>query len=216
MAIEKARIGDIIYDVITVEEYEANPNAYNPKFTAVKYSDGCVYPIRNRTDNRPGFYPTGGCDFFKPCDPSEIHTYSQQNIINFSNKENIREIIEAQSQLANEERAILTTIDNLFVPEISSEDTPETRALKEAVREKHIDIDKYESRFGPNYNNDKRLFRRSSITLSKMKTILNALDMKATLIIEDSAPNVPNPIGRQIIAVITNSDEVDESEELEN
>ena len=197
--IEKARIGDIIYDVITIEEYEANPGMYNPKFTAIKYDDGCVYPIRNRTDNRPGFYPTGAIDFFKPCAPSETHMYSQQNIINFSNKENIREIIEAQSQLANEERAILTTIDNLFIPEISPEDTPETKALKEAVREKHIDIDKYESRFGPNYNNDKRL------------TILNALDMRATLIIEDTSPNVPNPIGKQIVAVIT-GDNVEETE----
>lgn len=207
--IEKARIGDTIYDVISIEEYEANPDIYNPKFTAIKYSDGCVYPIRNKTDNRPGFYPTGAIDFFKPCSSGEIHMYSQQNIINFSNKENIKEIIEAQSQLASEERAILTTIDSLFIPEISPEDTPETKALKEAVKEKHIDIDKYESRFGPNYNNDKRLFRRSSITLSKMKTILNALDMKATLIIEDTSPNVPNPIGKQIIAVITGDNETE-------
>lgn len=203
MAIRKARIGDTIYDVITWDEYYQNPSSYDPKFTAIEYGDGCVYPFRSKTDNRPGFYPTGGCDFIKPCQPSEIHTYSQQNIINFSDAESIREVIAAQSQLANEERAILSTIDNLFVPEIGPQDTPETRALKEAVIAKHIDIDKYESRFGSNYNNDKRLFRRSSVTLSKMRKIFDALDMRATIIIEDKSPDVPNPIGHQIVAVIT-------------
>lgn len=212
---EKARIGDAIYDVISIEEYQRNPDMYG-KFTAVKHGDGNVYPLRNRTDNRPGFYPTGGLDFIKPAPPSETHIYSQQNIISFDNKENIREIIEAQRELANEERAILTTIDNVFIPDIGQNDNPETRALKQAIIDKHIDLDKYEPRFGPNFNNDKRLLKKSSITLSKMKTMFEALDMKATLIIEDAAPNVPNPIGHQIVAVLTdrgNGEDPNSSEE---
>lgn len=202
MSLEKAKIGEAIYDVIDIEEYYRDPSVYG-SFTAIKGNDGYVYPIRSKTDYRPGFYPTGGLDFFKMPAGGEASVYSQQNIIDFHNATSLKEIIQAQQKLANEERSILTTIDNVFAPEIGDEDTPEMRAMKQAVLDKHIDLDKYESRFGPNYNNDKRLMKKSSITFGKLRSIANALDMKISMTIEDAAPDVPNPIGRVIAVDLT-------------
>lgn len=204
MSLEKAKIGDAIYDVIDIEEYYRSPSSYG-SFTAIRAGDGYVYPIRSKTDNRPGFYPTGGLDFFKPPTDGESSTYSTQNIINFSEATTLREIIKAQQKLMNDERSILTTIDSVFAPEIQDDDTPEMKAVKTAIIDKHIDLDKYESRFGPNYNNDKRLLRKNSITFGKLRSICDALDMKATIIIEDAAPDVPNPIGRSISAELTSN-----------
>lgn len=214
MSLEKAKIGDAIYDVITLDEYLANPDMYG-QYTAINGSDGYIYPIRSRNDNRPGFYATGGLDFFKaPASTADMNAYSQQNVINFKDATTLREVIQTQQKLASEERSILTTIDNVFAPEIGDNDAPEMKALKQAIIDKHIDLDKYEPRFGPNYNNDKRLLKKGSITFGKLRTIGDALDLKVTITIEDAAPDVPNPIGRSISAELTgNSITVEEGED---
>ena len=202
MSLEKAKIGDVIYDVIKLEDFYNDPSICGP-YSAIKGNDGYVYPIRTKTDSRPGFYPTGGLDFFKPPTTGESHIYTQQNIINFEEATGLREIIKCQQKLANAERSILTTIDNVFAPEIGENDTPEMKAMKQAIIDKHIDLDKYEPRFGPNYNNDKRLLKKGSITFGKLRDISNALDMKVSIVIEDASPDVPNPIGRVIISELT-------------
>lgn len=214
MVKDKAKIVDAIYDVISLEEYYQNPSLYT-SFTAINGNDGYLYPIRNRTDNRPGCYPTEAVAFFKPPAPSEAHLYSKQNIIDFKNTESLKEIIINQQRLAGEERSVLTTIDSVFEPPIGENDTPEMKALKQAIIDKHIDLDKYEPRFGPNYNNDKRLMRKESITFPKLRTICDALDIKVSLTLEDATPDVPNPIGRTINAVITGKDGYVEGEDAQ-
>ena len=204
MSLEKAKIGDAIYDVIPITEFYRDPSAYGP-YTAIKGGDGFIYPIRTKTDSRPGFYPTGGLDFFKPPTFGEANIYTQQNVINFEEATSLRDVIKCQQKLMSAERSILTTIDNVFAPEINENDTPEMMAVKQAIIDKHIDLDKYESRFGPNYNNDKRLLKKSSITFGKLRSICDALDIKASIVIEDAAPDVPNPIGRVITADLTGS-----------
>lgn len=202
MAIEKAKISDNIYSVITPEEYYKNPDSYR-QYTAVK-SDGLLYPVRTgRVDmSKPGFYSDGNLHHFVHPQSSDVAAYTESNIIDFSNANNIRELIQAQQKLMREERYILTTIDDVFIPEISESDTPEMKALKEAIQCKHIDLDKYEQRFGPNYNNDKRLLKKNSITFGKLRTIADALDIKVTVTIEDMSPDVPNPIGKTITTQI--------------
>lgn len=212
MSLEKAKINDAIYDVISIDEYYKNPSAYGA-YTAINGEDGYVYPIRTKTDNRPGFYPTGGLDFFKIPVGGEANVYTQQNVINFKDATSLREIIQTQQKLESEERTILTTIDNVFAPEITQNDTPEMRALKQAVLDKHIDLDKYESRFGPNYNNDKRLLKKNSITFGKLRSIADALDIKVSMTIEDSTPDAPNPIGRAITVDLTGGQTTLEEEE---
>ena len=212
MSLEKAKINDAIYDVIDIEEYYKNPSAYG-SYTAINGRDGFIYPIRTKTDTRPGFYPTGGLDFFKQPVGGEVNVYTQQNVINFKDATSLREIIQTQQKLESEERTILTTIDNVFAPEITNGDTPEMRALKQAVLDKHIDLDKYESRFGPNYNNDKSLLKKNSITFGKLRSIADALDIKVSMTIEDAAPDVPNPIGRAITVDLTGGQTTLEEEE---
>lgn len=214
MAIEKAAIGGAIYSVITPEEYYKNPEAYR-QFTAVRSDDGYLYPVRNTKDmSKPGFYSDGYIHYFvPPVGEEQQKMYSEDGIINFSNAENLRELLKEQQRLRSEERVILTTIDNVFTPEISENDTPEMKALKEAIQSKGIDLDKYEQRFGPNYNNDKRLLRKGSITFGKMRTICDALDIKVTLTIEDMNPDVPNPIGKVITTEVNHGLGSDSEEE---
>jgi len=48
----------------------------------------------------------------------------------------------------------------------------------------------------------------------KLRSICNALDIKATITIEDAGPDVPNPIGRTIVAELTGGGAtVDEEED---
>ena len=204
MSLVKAKIGEVIYDVVTYEEYYRNMALCPPSYTAIRVGDGYIYPIRSLTDYRPGAYMTGGLDIFKPPTTTvECAMYSEQNIIDFTKAEGMRDLIACSQMLNSAERSILTNIDNLFVPDIGENDTPEMQALKQAIIAKHIDLDKYESRFGPNYNNAKRLLRKDRITFDKFRTIGECLDIKATLTIEDANPDVPNPIGRTISVEIT-------------
>ena len=203
-AIKKAKIGDTIYDVVTVDEYNHNPAFYQSAPTAVIGGDGFLYPVRsNPNDMRPGFFDGVAMQFFNPPVGRDCIVYSDRNIIDFSAASSIRDVIEAQNRLASEERSILTNIDNEFIPPTSADDTPEMGLLKQAITDKHIDIDKYEHRFGPNYNNDKRLIKKNSITFGKLRNICNALDIKATLIMEDSGDDVPNPMGKKISVCLT-------------
>lgn len=202
MSLEKAKIGNAIYDIIGIDEFYQDPSAYG-SYTAIKGDDGYLYPIRTKTDNRPGFYYTGGMDFFKVPYGQECMMYSQQNVINFNDASTLRDVIKTQQKIMSEERSILTTIDNVFTPEIMDNDTPEMKALKQAICDKHIDLDKYEPRFGPNYNNDKRLLKKNSITFGKLRSICDALDIKVSMVVEDSSPDVPNPIGKVITTELT-------------
>lgn len=54
-----------------------------------------------------------------------------------------------------------------------------------------------------NFNNDKRLIKKNSITFGKLRNICNALDIRATLTLEDRADDVPNPMGTRIDICLT-------------
>lgn len=205
--VRKVTIGNCIYDVITFEDACHNPVLLD-QCTAVTINDGYVYPYRSKTDVQPGIYNAGPyMQFVEPKTETERDIYSDSHIIDFSNASDIREIMSKQAELMNQERNILTSIDNKFVADIGQNCTPHTAALKMAINEKGIDLDKYESRFGPNFNNDKRLLKRDDITMNKFMMFLSKLDMAATLTIRDANPNVPNPIGREITIELIPTDE---------
>lgn len=205
MSIIKIRIGNTLYDVISYSEFMQNKDTYLRYIgtIAVSRGDGLVYPLINPNDPRPGCFVHGPIIFFRPPFGNNTAMYSEVNQINFSNAKNYGEVIKAQEQLNKSERAILTTIDNVTVPEISPNDTPAMQALKQAIIYKHIDLDKYDYRFGTdNYPNDKRLLRRDSITLPKLTAYANALDIDVTMILKDKSPDVPNPMGKTITVKI--------------
>lgn len=203
--VKKARIGDAIYDVVSTTEYLRAPQVYRDQNTAIIGGDGYIYPVRpNMSDQRPGFFDCGPMYYFRPpLTKTDCAMYDSSNIIDFSQASSIKDVIRAQDKLASTEKAILSTIDNEFIPIVSEHDRPEMKLLKEAIASKHVDLDKYESRFGSNYNNDKRLLKKSSITFGKMVGMCNALDIKVTLVMEDRSSDVANPMGEKLSACIT-------------
>jgi hypothetical protein len=200
---KKMRIGDRIYDVTSLEDYTKHKDAYMSQYTAIHDPvTNLVLPIKNRYDSGPGIVVGNGVSYVD--EPSEnINDYDGSSIIDFDNSKSIHDMMEKQRVVRSLERDILTSPDNIFTPKIFDDDSPEMKALKTAVLEKQIDLDKYEPRFGSNYNNDKRLFNKNTISLSMTKRVCDALDIKATLILEDKNPDVPNPIGRTIKVELT-------------
>lgn len=204
MSLKKGKADGRIYDIIDYDELTSmDKNIYGP--VAIEWN-GLIYPERNKGDNKPGIYSTNWGYYLKHPSQEEINEYSSENIIDFKSND-IREVIEKSNKLRDMEREILTNPDNIFTPPLLENDTPEMRALKEAVIAKKIDISKYAPRFGVNFQNDRRLFSNSSITMEKLKKFVDILDMKATLILEDKSPDVPNPIGRKIVTELVGGDE---------
>lgn len=204
---KKAKIDGKIINIVDNNTYVKFADDLDNNYTGLEVKNR-VLPLRGKNDSRPGIYYKNKL-FSKIILPNknQEEDYSPKNIIDFDDVKNIGEIIEKQNKLKSMENFILTTADNIFTPVVEPNDAPEMIALKKAVLAKHIDLDKYEQRFGSNYNNDRRLFNKPSITLVKLKSIAEALDMKVTLSIEDKDKEVPNPIGSKITVDITGGDD---------
>lgn len=200
MESKQVSIDGKLYGVASMEDFQNHKELYNNYFTAVDVTicgERLVLPVRSPLDNKPGIYNKFPIyEIIKPNEDDKQYQYS--SVIDMSDSAVIDDLLEKQEQVRDIEREILTSPDDITVPNISSLDTPEMRGLKEAIKEKHIDINKYEDRFGINFANDKRLLKQHSITNKMLKRMLQNLDMKATIIIEDAGPDVPNPIGKQI------------------
>ena len=210
---KKIKMGRTIRDVISHEEYirrvNLNPDLMNELAddTAIEM-DGHVYPInRQYSPNVVGMWDGGQVMVYTgPQEYINDPDYDAKNIIDFENVSSLRDSIEKQAELERAERSILISPDNIFAPVIKDTDTPEMRLLKEAITRKRIDIDAYKPRFGSDFNNDKRLFEQSSITIFKLKKMCDNFDMKCSLVIEDKK-NAPNPIGEKLVAYITTDGE---------
>lgn len=209
----KAKAGGMLIDIVSPKEL-INSSSDDINRIGIIVND-VVYPLRSKTDSRPGVYPVNRyLSFLRNPEENEIDNYkaTDENIIDFNNSKSIQDIINAKNKYLQMESTILTSADNITTPIDDPDDSPEMLALKEAIRCKHIDIYKYEQRFGPNFNNDRRLMNKNSITLAKLKTMANALDMDISLTIKDKPGNIPNPIGKVITVSITDefSDELEE------
>jgi hypothetical protein len=76
------------------------------------------------------------------------------------------------------------------------------KALKNAINLKQVDRKRYEDRFDQ-YQNDMRLLRGSTITLSKLVSICAAFDISADLTLRDKAYDIPNPMNTEITVDLT-------------
>ena len=197
--------GTKAYDVVSFEEYIANPDLYGYVDTAIAEGD-YVYPVRSRTDTRPGLYQAGVFYHFRdPETDEDKEKYSADKVVDFRNQKKLEDVIAKQNALRDQERTILTTPDNIYIPVKLPNDSPAMKGLKEAITRKHIDLDKYESRFGNNYANDKRILVNTDITLSKLTTMANALDLGLKLTITDKDSDVPNPVNGKIEVDLLNN-----------
>ena len=217
-----ASIDGKILDIITEEEYLNKYKLYseNPSFcsmTALEINNGnesYLLPFRGKSDDRPGIYPNGDIYFIKyPENDEEEKAYNKHNInvIDFSNVNNITDFLEKNNQVRELENLSLSDSDEIFVPPISGTETEAMAAFKQAIIAKHMDIDRYASRFGENYLNDKRILKGNDITMNKLVSICNKFDIEAKLILSDKHPDVANPMGKNIEAVLT--DEYSNGEE---
>ena len=197
-----------LYEVTDMNSYTQNPDAFLSGYTAIDIGQQNIYPIIPTTSPSPGIKIRSNSPIAYVVDPDPEDTqYDRKNIIDFTNVKSYKEFIEKQNMVRDLEKDILTSPDNVYVPPEDPNDTPAMKALKEAVIDKHIDLDKYEPRFGSNYNNDKRIFNKPNISLPMLVRMCNALDIKATLILEDQqmedGSETPNPIGRKISVELT-------------
>lgn len=203
MDMVKMKLDSKMYDVVSLEEYQANTDAFVPNYTAIRSADGkYALPVRGISDSRPGIYVTN-C-IAKETITDEMEGYELENAIDLSDAKTIGELLQKQEAVRDIEHEILTDVNNIFTPKIGPHDSAAISALKQAVIDKHIDLDKYEPRFGSNYSNDKRILIKDKISMQMLVRVCNALDIKATLTLEDKSPDVPNPMNGVINVELTN------------
>lgn len=196
-----------LYEVVPIADYIGNEESYLSGYTAVDDGIGHVYPVVASSSSEPGLkYRKRAPFFFAQVPEGKEDEYSSDRVIDYGKADSFKEFIETQDMVKELEKDILTTSDNVFTPVEDENDSPAMKALKEAVIAKKIDLDKYEPRFGANYNNDKRIFAKQNISLPMIVRMCNALDIKATLTLEDKNPDVPNPINKVISVEVTSKE----------
>ena len=203
---KKMLIDKQMFNVYSQEDYVRrsliNPEAVKELAgdSAIEY-EGNVYPIIPSGASMVGVKDIG--PVFKFNKPKENDTtYSSENIIDFENASNLKEMIQKQAELEAAERTILIGKDNVYTINIDEQDTPEFALLKDAINRKRIDMNVYSKRFGSDASNNLRLLNNAhSITFMKLKAFAEALDMQVDLTISDK-PDCPNPIGETLSAKI--------------
>jgi hypothetical protein len=202
---KKVQIGKCLYNVVGPDDYKEN-GSYNPRFTAIQCNGGqTVLPVNSRvTDTSTGiyFYPGNGmvAKVIKP-NPGSEADFSCENIIDYSQAKTISDIIHNNEIIRDIQNDIITTSDNVLKLNISDNDTPEMKALKNAINAKGVDKKQYEDRFDQ-FQNDMRLLKGNSITLGKLISICSAFDISAELTLKDKE-GVPNPIGQEFVVDLT-------------
>lgn len=211
MEFKKTKIEGHMADVVSLKQLQNNRDIYSTGNTAVEVAkaDGELFILPYRPDaslrNRPGVYPfkDGSGDFIVyPVTPEGKEAYKPE-VIDLANAKSMQDYISKQGRLHEIEKEILTTPDNIFRPHISDEDSPLMRGLKQAIIQKHIDIDKYADGYGTNFPNDKRKLKDTDISIRLAERHFDILGIKAELILSDASPDVANPIGNPIHIPLT-------------
>lgn len=196
-------------EVVNLEDYAKNPDGYLNGYVAVDIGQDHVYPVLPANSKEYGIVVKRNCPVLhvNEPDPDVEEQYRKSKVIDYSKASTFQDFAATQGMVREIEKDILTSPDNIYVPPKDDNDSEAMKALKSAVEKKHIDLDKYEPRFGSNYNNDKRIFNKNTISLAMLMRMCNALDIKASLILEDqqseSGDPVPNPMGCKIVTELT-------------
>jgi hypothetical protein len=220
VSLKRAVSNGQVYEVLTEEEYFSDASKYvgrNDIGILLKHNgDDVVIPLRNE-DNAspvsPGVYhgPNSPIAFTKMPEETVMHKYIPDKIVSINNLSNVQDIIKTSEEIRKLDEPFITTPDEITKIPIRPEDQPEMVCLKSAINAKNIDIDKYANRFSSNYPNDKRQLRNTSVTLNIIKRFCANMDMEAILTLKDKAPDVPNPIGKEISVSLTD-EFIDEEE----
>lgn len=223
MEFKKTSIEGKLMDVVSMDNLLSNPDLYNNNITAVECqrgNDTYILPYRSNTTlsnnpDRPGVYDNNGTIALIRYPDNDNETDYKPEVTDLADVENISDYINKMDKMRDLEKEILTSPDNITCPRVSEDDAPEMKALKQAINDKHIDLDKYSSRFGEDYPNKKRKLKDHGVTLYLLKTYAQCLDMKMTLSIEDKSGDIANPIGHKISVDLTECNDNDENTDNE-
>lgn len=187
--------------------YAENPSLCASSAVEMKAPDGVDYvlPMRSKSDDRPGIYPEGCIYFVKFPDEETAPDYrtADREIVDFSDTKTVTDFLNKNNQIREMEASVLTEIDTVFNPQVGQNDSPEMKAFKEAIASKHIDINKYAPRFGDNFLNDKRILKTSSITMNKLVSMCQKLDIEAELTLRNAGADVANPMPNEVTVILT-------------
>lgn len=216
--VKKAAANGQIYDMVTYDEYSAEPDQYLERtgvgILSEYKGEELLLPLRDKYNGQPispGVYNAGPVDFIVYPDEISRPKYVPSKVAEFSNLMSIKDIINSAEIAKRLDEPFITTPDNITRISIEPEDQPEMRALKMALNEKNIDIDKYAGRFGDNFPNDKRQLKNNGATLNIIKRFCKNCDMEALITLRDKSPDVPNPMNTEITISLT-EEFIDEDE----
>lgn len=213
---KKINLNNKIYDVIDREEFVEKQDIYFGDPSIAIQCNGYVYPVYYDPNKNKGvgLYQQEANEVFvkyiQPISECDQNMYSEENIIDFGNAETIKQMLESNQALMDIRNELMTGSNDICKPPILNDDEPEMRCLKEAIICKNIDLDAYQHRIGPTYGNDRRLLKKPSITLKKLRSLCDSLDMKLELTISDASPDIPNPIGKVLKMDLTGGVSKDE------
>lgn len=213
----KGVVAGTMYNLTSYDEYASKKEFADSNTGILEEYNGTniVIPYRgdyNGPTGVPGVYNAGSIDFVILPSEDNISKFVPSNIIEMDNTNSIKEILEKKEAITHLDEHWITSPDNITHFNISQSDKPEMVCLKTALNKKEIDIDKYASRFGDNFPNDKRQLKNNSVTLNILKRFCDNMDMECMIILKDKNENVPNPIGEEVIVSLT-EDCFDEEED---
>lgn len=203
-----------LYDINTdYNDYYMNDTSF---MGYIDEETGMVYPSTTQSYlsknlGKAGFYKHG--PFLKFVEPSgeekDNFTFEKMEHVNWDDTSSISDVVAKSKEAFSLDNRLLSNVtpDNIFAPPIHADDSPEMVGMKTAIAKKKIDLDLYGYRFGENFNNDKRIFDKQSMTLNKLVTICDKTDIDAYLVLKDKEGDIPNPMGEEIIVKLTNGTE---------
>lgn len=200
----EAKLDNKMYEITELDKYINNPDAFLSGHVAIRDGD-YILPVipQNSPKDMVGIEVGNPISRIHLPNNERKEEYSTKNMVDFSNVQSMVEWVNAQDAIVDMEKEILTNPTNTSQYNITEEDAPAMRLLKEAVNCKNINLDNYEHRFGSNYNNDKRIFNKHNVSLGMLERMADALDMKLSVTLQDTSEEVPNPIGKVITVDIT-------------
>lgn len=200
---KKIELQNKIFNVTSIDDYCSNIDIHNSKFTAIE-GHGVVLPVKGKNDFGPGYYiqPDSMCCLVEKPPEDIIDKYSDSKIIDYSNPSSIADIIRNNELLKDIQSEMTVDDENILNLKIGDTDTPEMKALKQAINLKQADTSQYMDRFDQ-YQNDMRLLTKSnSITLGKLISLCSVFDISAELTLSDKF-GAPNPMGTRISIELT-------------
>lgn len=205
-----AIIGDKQVNVYSIDKVIQNQDVLiGDNQTAVEIihnGSPVILPVREKKDDdmsKPGMYVDDGPLVFISYpvteEEKEIYSPSSDKVFDMTDIATMQDFVTKKEEYDQTITSLLETDpmdDSIYKPPLLKTDTPEMRALKESIIAKEIDLDKYASRFGDNYPNDKRKLKDDNITSYMLKRFCDNLDIQVDIVFRDAKEGVPNPMGK--------------------